>query len=112
MYHFPATGDYLLSATPYRVARPNGSDGLEMGFFFEGKPVGSTVIEGQLEGKTQEVKVKVTEGDHWVAVGFPRQFEGLPVLYGAKNPTKKPPVVGGRGGGRGGSGRGGFGAGG
>jgi len=102
-YRFPATGDYVLRATPDNGNRPAGSEALEIGFFIDGKLVGSKFADGSLEANTQEVKVRVTEGEHWVAVGFPRQFEGLPAVYGSKNPSKRP-VPPARGGGRGGSG--------
>jgi hypothetical protein len=67
-----------------------------MAAFVDGKVVGTAVIDGQLEGKTQEFRTTITAGEHWIAVGFPRQFEGLPVLYGGKNPSKRPVPVGGR----------------
>jgi hypothetical protein len=112
MHFFPVTGDYVIRATPDNGSRPPGSEALEMAAFVDGKVVGTTSIDGQLEGKMQEFRTRITEGEHWIAVGFPRQFEGLPVAYGAKNPSKRPAPVGGRrggfngapGGGRGGRG--------
>lgn len=100
MHRFPATGDYVIRATPDNGARPPGSEALEMAVFVDGKQMGITSIDGPLEGRTQEFPVRITEGEHWIAVGFPRQFEGLPVLYGAKNPSKRPipPPRAGRGG--------------
>ena len=99
MHFFPVTGDYVIRATPDNGSRPPGSEALEMAAFVDGKVVGTTSIDGQLEGKTQEFHARIAEGEHWIAVGFPRQFEGLPVLYGAKNPSKRPAPVGGRRGG-------------
>jgi len=101
-HRFPLTGDYVIRATPDNGNRPGGSEPLEMAAFVDGVQVGLTSIDGQLEGKTQEFPVHVTAGEHWVAVGFPRQFEGLPPLYGGKNPSKRP-IPAGRGG-RGGRG--------
>ena len=103
-HRFPVTGDYVIRATPDNGNRPPGSEPLEMAAFVDGVQVGLTSIDGSLEGKTQEFPVRVTAGEHWVAVGFPRQFEGLPVLYGGKNPSKRP-IPAGRGGrgGRGGN---------
>ena len=40
--------------------------------------------------------MRVAAGEHWIAVGFPKQFEGLPVLYGAKNPSTRPVPAGAR----------------
>jgi mono/diheme cytochrome c family protein len=98
-HRFPVTGDYVIRATPDNGQRPPGSEPLEVAAFVDGVQVGITSIDGQLEGKTQEFPVRVTAGEHWVAVGFPRQFEGLPPLYGGKNPSKRPiPAARGRGG--------------
>jgi len=103
MHFFPVTGEYVIRATPDNGSRPPGSEPLEVAAFVDGKVVGTSSIDGQLEGKTQEFRARITEGEHWIAVAFPRQFEGLPVLYGAKNPSKRPVPAGrGRGGGRGG----------
>jgi len=118
MHLFPVTAEYVIRATPDNGSRPPGSEALEMAAFVDGKVVGTTTVDGQLEGKTQEFRTKITAGEHWIAVGFPRQFEGLPLLYGAKNPSKRPapPPRGRRGGfngapgggaGRGGAGNGG-----
>jgi mono/diheme cytochrome c family protein len=98
-HFFPVTGDYVIRATPDNGARPPGSEPLEMAAFVDGVQVGITSIDGELEGKTQQFPVRVTAGEHWVTVGFPRQFEGLPPLYGGKNPSKRPiPPPRGRGG--------------
>jgi hypothetical protein len=107
IHRFPVTAEYVIRATPDNGSRPPGSEPLEVAAFVDGKVVGTTTIDGQLEGKTQEFRTRITAGEHWIAVGFPRQFEGLPVAYGAKNPSKRPVPVGGRRGG-GGGGRGGL----
>jgi hypothetical protein len=113
MHFFPATAEYVIRATPDNGSRPPGSEPLEMAAFVDGKVVGTTTIDGQLEGKMQEFRTRIPEGEHWIAVGFPRQFEGLPVAYGARNPSKRPVPVGGRRGGfNGAPGGGGFGRGG
>jgi hypothetical protein len=111
LHRFPVTGDYVIRATPDNGQRPPGSEPLEVAAFIDGVQVGMTSIDGDLEGKTQQWPVRVTAGEHWVTVGFPRQFEGLPPLYGGKNPSKRPipppRVRGGRGLGNGAPGGGG-----
>jgi hypothetical protein len=98
-HRFPTTGDYIIRATPDNGARPAGSEALQMAAFIDGVQVGVASLEGQLEGQTREFPVHVTAGEHWVAVGFPKQFEGLPPLYGGRNPSKRPiPAPRGRGG--------------
>jgi hypothetical protein len=103
MHRFPATGEYVLRTTPDNGSRPPASEPLLMAVFIDGAEVGVVSIDGPLEGRTQEFRVRVTAGEHWVAVGFPKQFEGLPVAYGGKNPSTRtpPPPRAGRGGGRG-----------
>jgi hypothetical protein len=103
-HRFPVTGEYVIRCTPDNGSRPPGSMPLEIAAFVDGKVVGTSTVDGQLEGKTQEFPVHIAEGEHWIAVAFPRQFEGLPVLYGAKNPSTRPAPAGRRGGG--GAGRG------
>ena len=110
-HRFPVTGEYVIRATPDNGSRPPGSEALEVAAFVDGKLVGSSKIDGQLEGKTQDFKVRITAGEHEIAVGFPRQFEGLPVLYGAKNPSTRPVPAGRRGGLNGGPANAGFGGG-
>jgi len=96
---FPATGEYVFRMTPDNGSRPPGSEPLEMAAWIDGKLAFTTSVDGQLEGKAQEFRAMVTEGDHWLAFGFPRQFEGLPVAYAARNPSKRPVPAGrGRGG--------------
>ena len=104
MHRFGVTGDYIIRATPDNGSRPPGSEPLQMALFIDGAQAGVVSIDGELEGRTQEFSVRVTAGEHWVAVGFPKQFEGLPAIYGGKNPSARP-MPEGRGG-RGGGGRG------
>ncbi len=99
MHRFPVTADYVIRATPDNGSRPPGSEPLEVAAFVDGKVVGAASIDGQLEGRTQEFHARITAGEHWIAVGFPRQFEGLPALYDARNPSKRPAPAGRRGGG-------------
>jgi mono/diheme cytochrome c family protein len=102
MHRFPATGEYVIRTTPDNGSRPPASEALQMAVFVDGVQAGVASIDGPLEGRTQEFRVRVTAGEHWVAVGFPKQFEGLPVAYGGKNPsTRTPPPPRGRGFGRG-----------
>jgi mono/diheme cytochrome c family protein len=101
-HRFPATGDYVIRTTPDNGSRPPASEPLLMAVFVDGVQAGAASIDGPLEGRTQEFRVRVTAGEHWVAVGFPKQFEGLPVAYGGTNPsTRTPPPPRGRGFGRG-----------
>jgi Protein of unknown function (DUF1587) len=101
-HRFPATAEYVFRVTPDNGNRPGGSEALEIGAWIDGQRAGMMSVDGPLEGRTQEFRAKVAEGEHWLAFGYPRQFEGLPVAYGGKNPSTRP-VPAGRGrGGRGG----------
>ncbi len=59
-----------------------------MAVWIDGKIAGKlTVGRQQTEGERREIRVPITRGEHWIAASFLRQFEGLPPLYGAPNPT-------------------------
>jgi Protein of unknown function (DUF1592)/Protein of unknown function (DUF1588)/Protein of unknown function (DUF1587)/Protein of unknown function (DUF1585)/Protein of unknown function (DUF1595) len=95
-HRFPATGQYTIRITPDNGARPPGSEPLKIAAWIDGRLIYQTEIDGNLEGRTQEFSTTIIEGEHWIAIGFPHQFEGLPVAYGAKNPSTRP-IPAGRG---------------
>ncbi len=91
MHRFPADGEYLLRVFTQRN-RPPGSDPAQLALWIDGKIVGTIEVpEEQSEGEKREIRVHVDQGRHWLAASFLRQFEGLPPIFGAANPTKNPP---------------------
>ncbi len=97
-HRFPAEGEYR-----FQVAvghnRPPGWNPLQMAVWIDGKIAAQTEIapddrvEVVLTGDRQAIRnysIRVPAGEHWVAVTFLRQFEGVPASYGAPNPTFRP----------------------
>jgi hypothetical protein len=93
-YRFPADGEYLI-----RIAaagfRPNGSDPGEVTFWFDGKPVQTFPVEVDTEQSGFErrpdhwdVRMRVLAGPHELTIAFPRQFHGLPTVFGGPSPSK------------------------
>src|SRR5262245_12487900 len=96
VHRFPVEADYIVRMTGDGV-RPAGSDPQPIGFWLDGKqhPEISQLANDQMEngnilveGQRAEMRMHIPAGDHWVAVSFLRQFEGLPVAYGGRNPSK------------------------
>jgi hypothetical protein len=92
-YRFPVDGEYLIRVVGANF-RPVGSDPGQMDFWFDGKLIRSfPVLEAQQSGFERrpdqwDVPLKVPAGPHDMIVAFPRQFEGLPPVFGGPNPSK------------------------
>ena len=76
MHRFPVTGEYVIRATPDNGAVRQGRSRCRWRCSSTANRSAYVSIDGQLEGRTQEFSVRVTAGEHWIAVGFPKQFEG------------------------------------
>lgn len=95
-HRFPVEGEYSIrmAGTGYR---PKGSEPGEMTFWVDGKQVKSFEVLVDVPATGFEyrpdhwdLRIKVTAGEHELVAAFPRQFEGLPPLYGGPNPSKRP----------------------
>lgn len=93
-YRFPADGEYLI-----RIAaagfRPNGSDPGEATFWLDGKLVRTFPVEVDTEQSGFErrpdhwdVRTRISAGPHELTIAFPRQFHGLPTVFGGPSPSK------------------------
>ena len=90
-HYFPADGEYILRVFTQRN-RPARSDPAELAVWVDGKIVSTLEVgEQETEGEKREVRVPVKKGQRWIAGSFLHQFEGLPAIFGAPNPTKNPP---------------------
>jgi mono/diheme cytochrome c family protein len=95
---FPVNAEYLFRCTP-AGQRPGGSELIRMAVWIDGKivkeidvhPLDENGPVEDISGQTRELRTRVSAGEHWVAVTFLRQFDGLPAEYGGLNPTKRPP---------------------
>ncbi len=95
-HKFPADGDYLITIAGSGF-RPNGSDEGQVAVWFDGKliktfPVVINVEEVGFERRPDQwdVPMKVSAGLHELVVAFPKQFHGLPTIFGGPEPSKTP----------------------
>ena len=93
-YRFPADGEYVI-----RIAaagfRPNGSDPGEAAFWMDGKLVQTFPVEVDVEQSGFErrpdhwdVRMRISAGPHELTIAFPRQFHGLPTVFGGPSPSR------------------------
>ena len=101
LYKFPVEADY-----EFRVItggfRPEGSEPIEVTLWIDGKPVKSTQISGgrlpesapwhqDFDQRAAVLRVRVSAGEHWLAVAIPHLYEGLPAGFEGPNPSSLPP---------------------
>jgi hypothetical protein len=101
-YRFPVDADYVLRAT-LGGERPAGSERLEMALWIDGVLTQTIQVDPatlatfgfpgdpqELWSVKNEFKIKMTAGDHRIAVSIPRLYEGLPPSYAGPNPSTRP----------------------
>jgi len=99
-HRFPVTGEYVVRAI-LGGERPAASEPVEVGFFLDDRELGVLALDPEglgsfswdrqdFSGKTRELRVRVTEGEHRVSGTIVRIFEGLPASYGGKRPSRRP----------------------
>ena len=86
---------------PRRRADPPHSDPISLSLWVDDREV-RTVVHDQEKygrfdldrqdfgGQTAEFRVRLTAGEHRIAVAIPRIFEGLPARFNGPNPSAKP----------------------
>ena len=100
-YVAPVTGEYLVRAI-LGGERPAASEPVEVGFFVDDQPIGILALDPtglgsfsvdrqDFSGKTRELRVRLTAGEHRLSGTIVRIYEGLPPSYGGPNPSKIPP---------------------
>lgn len=100
-YRFPVDGEYVIRAR-LGGQRPPGSDPIQTDLWIDGQLVKSLRVdpatfatfaeEGdrqELGSIEQEYRVRITAGDHWLAVAVTHLYEGLPTSYNGPNPSKR-----------------------
>ena len=99
-YRVPVEGEYTLRVT-LGGQRPAGSEPVTVALWIDEREVAHLVHDPDraatfsddrqdFGGQTTEFKVKLTGGDHRVALAIPRIYEGLPAHYGGPNPSTRP----------------------
>lgn len=99
-HRFPVDAEYNFRVFLGGV-RPAGSEPLPLDLWIDGKLVQSFDFDPDgvasfsddrqdFGSMTHDFRVRVSAGDHWIAVAIPRLYEGLPSSYGGPNPSKRP----------------------
>ena len=99
-HRFPVDGEYVIRVFLGGV-RPAASEPLQLALWIDNKQVQTLSFDPEgiasfsddrqdFGGMTQEFRVRLTAGDHWVAASILRLYEGLPPKYGGPNPSKRP----------------------
>ena len=102
-FRVPVDGEYGVR-TVLGGARPAGSAPITVALWVDDVQVESRVfdLEGSARfdldrqdfgGQALEFRLKLSAGDHHIAVAIPRIFEGLPASYQGPNPSLKPEPV-------------------
>ena len=101
-YRFPVDGEYVIRVNLGGV-RPPGSEALKLALWIDGKQTQELQVDPaaiasfadaaepqELWGVKREFKLRMTSGDHWLAVAIPHLYEGLPLSYKGPNPSQRP----------------------
>lgn len=93
-HRFPADGDYTIRVVGAGF-RPNGSDPGQVDFWFDGKLAKSFAVEVEVEQSGFErrpdhwdLTLRVPAGYHEIAIAYPKQYHGLPAIFGGPEPSK------------------------
>ncbi|HYT73916.1 MAG TPA: DUF1592 domain-containing protein [Vicinamibacterales bacterium] len=100
VHRIPIDADYIVRVGLGGL-RPAGSEPITVSLWIDEREATSLVYDPEraarfdddrqdFGGQTVQFRVRLTEGDHWVAVAIPRIYEGLPARYGGPNPSARP----------------------
>ena len=100
VHRVPVEGEYLVRVF-LGGQRPANSDPITLSLWIDDREVASAVHDqekyGRFDldrqdfgGQTSEFRVRLTAGEHRIAVAIPRIFEGLPARFYGPNPSTRP----------------------
>jgi uncharacterized protein DUF1592/uncharacterized protein DUF1588/uncharacterized protein DUF1587/uncharacterized protein DUF1585/uncharacterized protein DUF1595/cytochrome c len=100
-HRFPVDGEYIVRVF-MGGNRPAGSEPIDIGLWVDGKLIQEAKLDPdktasfddnnqEFGGKTQELRTKISAGDHELAVSILHLYEGLPPRYNGPNPSKRIP---------------------
>jgi hypothetical protein len=100
-HRFPVDGEYVVRVFT-GGSRPAGSEPIDIGLWVDGRLVQEVELDPdktasfdnfnqEFGGKTQELRTKITAGDHLITASLLRLYEGLPAGYNGPNPSKRTP---------------------
>jgi hypothetical protein len=99
-HRVPVEGDYLIKVG-LGGQRPAASEAIAVTLWVDDKQAGSVPFDLEKSarfdedrqdfgGQATQFRVRLTAGDHDLAVSIPRIFDGLPARYGGPNPSTRP----------------------
>jgi uncharacterized protein DUF1592/uncharacterized protein DUF1588/uncharacterized protein DUF1587/uncharacterized protein DUF1585/uncharacterized protein DUF1595 len=100
VHRIPVEGEYLIKVF-LGGQRPANSDPISVSLWIDDRET-LTVVHDQEKygrfdldrqdfgGQTTEFRIRLTAGEHRIAVAIPRIFEGLPARFYGPNPSKRP----------------------
>jgi hypothetical protein len=99
-YRVAVEGDYLIRVALGGV-RPAASEPISVSLWVDEREHATNthdpeqsatfgVDQQDFGGQTTEFRVRLSAGDHWLALAIPRIFEGLPARYSGPNPSQRP----------------------
>jgi hypothetical protein len=100
LHRIPVEGEYLVKVF-LGGQRPANSDPISVSLWIDDRET-LTVVHDQEKygrfdldrqdfgGQTAEFRIRLTAGEHRIAVAIPRIFEGLPARFYGPNPSKRP----------------------
>ncbi|MDQ6704836.1 MAG: DUF1592 domain-containing protein, partial [Acidobacteriota bacterium] len=93
MHRFPVEGVYSFRLV-LNGHRPNQSMPAHVGFWIDGRLIQEIEVDAtDLEGQVQEVRTKVTAGDHLLSASYLKEYHGLPPSYNGPEPSTRPPTA-------------------
>jgi cytochrome c5 len=100
-HRFPVDGEYVVRVFT-GGNRPAGSEPIDIGLWVDGRLVQEAELDPdktasfddnnqEFGGKVEELRTKITAGDHLISASILRLYEGLPPRYNGPNPSKRTP---------------------
>ncbi len=101
LHRFPVEGEYAVRVI-LGGQRPAASEPLRIALWSDGEKVAERAYDPEgvasfeidwqeLGGQATDFRARFAGGEQWLAVSFPRMFEGLPASYEGPNPSQRPP---------------------
>ncbi len=100
MHRIPVDAEYFIRAVAGGT-RPAGSEPIHVALWIDGARVQTTTLDPEqgasffddqqdFSGKEVQFRMRLTAGEHWIAVTIPELYEGLPPSYHGPSPSSRP----------------------
>jgi hypothetical protein len=100
MHRIPVNAEYFIRAVAGGT-RPAGSEPIHLALWIDGTRAQTTTLDPEqgasffddqqdFSGKEVQFRMRLTAGEHWIAVTIPELYEGLPPSYHGPSPSSRP----------------------